>query len=1133
MSKPIVDHEARQQALAPDQSFIIQAPAGSGKTGLLIQRYLRLLSLVDAPEEIIAITFTRKAAAEMQCRILDALNTVMNSNVEPESENERTTFKLAKAALKRDQEKGWQVIENPGRLRLQTIDSLCAHLTRQMPMLARLGTQPETLDDAEHLYQQAAIITLAELESGAGWSEAIANLVFHLDNDLPRIKNLIVDMLKKRDQWLAYVVQDHDRNDMEQALVRLIEDQLSITAALFPKEFENELLELIQFAATNLAETDPDNVITSCLSITSMPDNNANSLELWRGITELLLTKTGTWRKQHTVKNGFPPASGNKLAADERASKKKQIQGLLTELQKVEGLQHSLATINTLPSASYTDAEWLIVNALCELLKLAAGQLRLIFAERNQMDFIGIAESAVNALGTDDAPTEQALQLDYHIKHLLVDEYQDISANQYRLLQRLTREWSMDDGRSLFLVGDPMQSIYRFREAEVSLFIKTFHDASLGNIPLEALRLSVNFRSQQGLVEWVNDSFTNIFPRQDDLITGAVSYSSADAFDKVTSSNNVRVHPLYGRACKKESQHVLEIIQEIKQAEPDDNIAILVRSRSHLAEIVPALRIEQIGFKAIDIEGLGNQPSIQDLLALTRAFLFQADRVAWLACLRAPWCGLSLESLYILCDKNRERTVWECICDAGLVKQLQDEQQSRLQDFKTIYETTQKLRQRLPIRDAIESFWIQLGGPATLSNKTDLENCLTYLALLETLDQGSSIEDLQELIDDVSQLYAAPDLNADNQIQVMTIHKAKGLEFDHVILPGLGRSPRSNQGDLLVWLLRQRDHGQEDLVLAPIREAGQYQAPIYDYINNTDKAKQRYEDARLLYVATTRTRKTCHLIGHASLKETKGELNCEPQSRSLLSHLWPMVKAAYEKHMPATTEQGEAESKLVVKQETKRLSTDWQHPELPAGLTWQQATADEAETDVESVLIEFEWAGETIKHIGSVVHSAIQCIAEQGIAKWTPERINKEQEGFDNALKQLGVPDSERADAVQRVIKALLNMVNDEHGQWILSTKHKQQENEYPISGMVNDKLSNAILDRTFIDENGCRWIIDYKTSRHEGANRDAFLDHEQERYKEQLEKYGALMKQLGEENIKLGLYFPLLQGWREWSYKD
>ena len=1125
MINPVIDIEARTKALAPNQSFIIQAPAGSGKTGLLIQRYLGLLSLVDAPEEIIAITFTRKAAAEMQGRILDALDNASTGEAS-ESDHDKTTLELASAALKRDQEMGWQITENPGRLRIQTIDSLCASLTRQMPLLARLGTQPETLEDAEPLYQQAAINTLAELESGEGWSEAIANLVFHLDNDLPRIKNLLVDMLKKRDQWLAYVVQEHDRNDMEQALVRLIEDQLTIVRESFPVEFESELVELIRFAAKHVS--DPDNPVTTCLSISSIPNSNASDLDYWRGLSELLLTRSGTWRKQFNVKIGFPPASGNKLEADERSNKKKQIQALVTELQKIDGLQYKLATINGLPPAKFTDAEWLIVNALCKLLKLAAVQLRLIFAERNQMDFIGIAESAVNALGADHSPTELALHMDYHIKHLLVDEYQDISVNQYRLIQRLTREWSLDDGRSLFLVGDPMQSIYRFREAEVGLFIKTFHDKSLGNIPLEALRLSVNFRSRQGLVDWVNDSFKIIFPKQDDVITGAVSFNGAVAFDKTASSNNVKIYPLYGRAYKKESQNVIGIIQEIKRENPEDNIAVLVRSRSHLAEIVPALRKAAIKFKAIDIEGLGTQPAIQDLLALTRAFLFQADRVAWLTCLRAPWCGLTLESLYMLCDQNKDKTIWECICDTGLIKGLHQDEQIRVQKFKAQFENALLQRQRLSIRDAIESLWYQLGGPATLSNKTDLENCATYLSLLETLDQGGTINDLQELIDNVSQLYAAPDLKADNQLQVMTIHKAKGLEFDHVILPGQGRSPRSSQGDLLVWLLRPRDKQQEDLVLAPIREAGNQQAPIYDYINNTDKAKQRYEDARLLYVATTRTKKTLHLIGHASVKDIKGDISCEPQSRSLLAHLWPTVKNVYEQYMPASTEQNGTDSHVVINQETKRLKNDWKPPDTPIVIQWQHSAQDESED--EPVLIEFEWAGETIKHIGLVVHSAIQWIAEEGIGQWTSERINAEQQSFDTALQQLGVPEGERPNAVKRIIHALTNMVSDERGQWILSKEHSDQYNEYQVSGIVNDKLINVILDRTFIDENGVRWIIDYKTSRHEGQNLDKFLDQEQERYQEQLEKYAMLMKQLGEKNIKLGLYFPLLQGWREWS---
>ncbi len=1129
MTNQLVDNDARTKALAPDQSFIIQAPAGSGKTGLLIQRYLRLLSLVEAPEEIIAITFTRKAAAEMQGRILDALE-MAASGIEPESSHQKTSYELAVAALQRDQAQGWQLTQNPGRLRVQTIDSLCASLTRQMPILASLGTQPDTLEDAEPLYQQAAINTLAELESGEGWSEAIANLVFHLDNDLPRIKNMIVDMLKKRDQWLAYVIQEHERNDMERALVRLIEDQLQLVRETFPDQYENELVEVMQFAAKKLSETDPGNPLASCLTMTSLPNNNENDLKYWRGISELLLTKTGSWRKQLTVKNGFPPASGNKLEADERSSKKKQALALISELQEFNGLNEALTTVSSLPNTRFTDDEWLIVNALCELLKLSAVQLRLIFAERNQMDFIGIAASAVEALGTDESPTELALQLDYHIKHLLVDEYQDISVNQYRLLQGLTREWSIDDGRSLFLVGDPMQSIYRFREAEVALFLKTFHEKSFGNIPLETLRLAINFRSESGLVEWVNTSFKSIFPKQDDLISGGVSYSDAVAFDKTTSNNNVRVYPLYGRSHKKEAQHVIDIIQEIQRHYPEDNIALLVRGRSHLAEIVPAIRETGMLFNAVDLEGLGKQASVQDLLVLTRAYLYQADRVAWLACLRAPWCGLSLESMYKLCDGNKDKTLWECINQTEINKHLQQDEQLRLHKFKEAFSNALAEKQRLSIRDAVESLWIQIGGPATLSNKADIENCISYLSLLETLDQGGTIEDLQELIEKVSQLYAAPDGRADKRLQLMTIHKAKGLEFDHVILPGLGRSPRSNQTELLAWLLRARGD-EEDLILAPIHEAGAEKTAIYKYIDNIDKTKQRFEDARLLYVATTRTKKTLHLLGHASVKETKGELNCEPQGRSLLAHLWATVNPVFEKHMPENQEQDEAGLSVIVNQQTKRLTKDWTLPDLPAIFQWQQSISDESEQ--EPVLIEFEWAGETIKHIGSVVHSAIQWIAEEGLSKWSNERIHAESKSFDNALRHLGVPEGERPAAVKRINAALITMLNDERGLWILSNEHTEQENEYAISGIVDNKLVNAILDRTFIDANGVRWIIDYKTSRHEGENRDGFLDHEQERYQNQLNKYALLMSGLEENDIKLGLYFPLLEGWREWRFKQ
>ena len=164
-TKTAPDLAERRRALDPAHSFIVQAPAGSGKTGLLIQRYLRLLAQVDAPEEIVAITFTRKAAAEMRERVLTALAVfTLTDSVADESEHDKLTCELAAAVLQRDAEAGWQISANPARLRIQTIDSLCAALTRQMPMLSKFGSQPESVEDAAEFYLDAARATIALVE---------------------------------------------------------------------------------------------------------------------------------------------------------------------------------------------------------------------------------------------------------------------------------------------------------------------------------------------------------------------------------------------------------------------------------------------------------------------------------------------------------------------------------------------------------------------------------------------------------------------------------------------------------------------------------------------------------------------------------------------------------------------------------------------------------------------------------------------------------------------------------------------------------------------------------------------------------------------------------------------------------
>jgi len=194
MGSPAIlfESDERQRRLAIDLtlSVSVQAPAGSGKTELLIQRFLRLLATVQKPEAILAITFTRKAAGEMLDRILGALRRA-ELGQPAERPHERLTLELAQAALARDREQGWDLLSNPNRLRVQTIDSLCGSIAGQMPWLARLGSMPRIEEHATPLYQEAARRTVQLVEQNTGYREPLETLLLHLDNNAGRVQQMI------------------------------------------------------------------------------------------------------------------------------------------------------------------------------------------------------------------------------------------------------------------------------------------------------------------------------------------------------------------------------------------------------------------------------------------------------------------------------------------------------------------------------------------------------------------------------------------------------------------------------------------------------------------------------------------------------------------------------------------------------------------------------------------------------------------------------------------------------------------------------------------------------------------------------------------------------------------------------
>ena len=183
------DKKARERAVKPDKSFIVRAPAGSGKTDLLIARYLKLLSLVDSPEEIIAVTFTNKATNEMRRKILNKLDDA-DSKKQPDDKHEEDMISLANDVLRRNNEKGWHLMDSPDRLRIQTIDGLCAYLTRRMPILANFGAQPDVTDDAKPLYEHAIAETLNSLDKDEKF--------FHLVNKIIYIVEMIYQDLESQ-----------------------------------------------------------------------------------------------------------------------------------------------------------------------------------------------------------------------------------------------------------------------------------------------------------------------------------------------------------------------------------------------------------------------------------------------------------------------------------------------------------------------------------------------------------------------------------------------------------------------------------------------------------------------------------------------------------------------------------------------------------------------------------------------------------------------------------------------------------------------------------------------------------------------------------------------------------------------
>ena len=1183
------DEPARIAALNTQTSCIVEAPAGSGKTGLLMQRFLKLLAepAVQHPEEVLAITFTNKATAELRERILHQLQSAHAATALPPTASpfDHETRALATAALTRDAQLNWQILTRPQRLNISTMHALCGQIAGAVPLLA--GGAPRTpTEDPGPLYTLAAQRTLRELGGpDRDLHHALRTVLLHRDANLNDVESLLADMLAEREQWADLVplgpnALHHDildsevRLKLQRTLEFIVCSGLTRALDAFPQPALHDATAI----AAHLGAMPPFKdkpLLAICADKRIPPEDRVEHLDHWLALTHMLLTKDGGWRK--SIDRGS-------IGHDFDLRRDKPIlQQLIAELQESpnsEEIRQALCDIRKLPPTHYPDDQWHVVKALFHILRRALAELNVLFAERSECDFAELELAALNALHSEDSAADIALATGSRLRHLLVDEMQDTSATQYDLIQLLTQSW---DGanQTLFLVGDPKQSIYLFRQARVERFLRTMREGRLADVPLVPLRLTANFRSQADLVHAFNSTFERLFPsleeasrthntidvpfvaavpNRESTDTTAINWHAAILGDK--DPLNPRDNPLRDH----EQQQAHEITAAIQHwlAHPlppnrkrrSDgtpapwSIAVLGRNRAHLAPIVAELKRAKIPFRAVKVDKLSELPEVLDALALTRALSHPADRTAWLAVLHAPWCGLTRADLLALTADDACTPIPSLVADRA--SQLSPDGQQLLARAWPILRAALDTLGANPLDVTVERTWRSLGGDAPLTS-AQRTNVLRFLEVLRKVSADTSYADLPTLNARLEKLFAEP-ATGNIQVDLATIHGAKGLEWDVVLCPGLERRSGNSHSGLLNWLkIDNTPADASPVILAPIWRKGEDTDPLNKWLNAARSAREDAERKRLFYVLATRAREELHLFAACSRKQD-GSL-AAPVHGSLLKSIWP----AAEEHFSQTAT-GNLSSQLQQSTDTADDSEDYEldlaasaHeisefppaqierlpltfnpllrfttanrlPYLAATVLPRSATFDRPEGSF------------AVRAFGNVVHRYLQLLSDRletttandllsELPQWQPRLLA--------SLRGEGLPPQQAFRESQRALHALTTALTDPTGLWILSL-HPQAASETAIS----TQLHSLRADRTFLAgptplsaADTHIWIVDFKTAQLNSRSDANFEQTELSKYRPQLEAYAAIRRQLpgGHLPIRLGLYYPLIPRLLQW----
>jgi ATP-dependent helicase/nuclease subunit A len=847
-SAALPDQLARAAAVDPTRNIVLEASAGTGKTRVLVERYVNLLRAGVEPDHILAITFTRKAAAEMRQRIIDRMK-------------EASRLSEFDAGRWRD------LKERLGDIAISTIDAFCLSLLREFPLEADVDPGFELADDTQvpRLVTESLDAAFRICRGVAKEDEDVALLFAQLGER--RLRAGIGALLDRRlvapqalRKFLARGPKDLTAEvACAHAASRLRDIFTSVRDGLDRFLDDGPICHpQFQMLAADIRQ------LSFFQSQAPSPQSPAQFRNFIDRLRLYFLKQDGDPRGRNFTGTGF---NATDCRTDDAWKRHRQTAADIAPLvaDAIRGFRRDLNVIMS--------------RGVWRIFAIALHQYERTLDARALMDFSGVLDRAVKLLKTLDEFAESRLRLEARHRHVLVDEFQDTSRAQWELVLQLIRSWGEGFGAaadaiapSIFVVGDRKQSIYGFRDADVSVvddaagFIESLRPE--GN-PRQAI--TVSFRSNPAILAFVNDVFTTIgggvaVERRDGFryderdrfpdthaapISGptAVTFLSAETVHAAAEKVAGEIVGLLG------SETVRDRSTGVRRAAKPADIAILFRSRDSHRDFESAL--ERRGIPTYVYKGLGffDADEVQDAVALLRYLADPLSDLRASALLRSRIVRVSDAAVATLGPRLAQAILGS---ESPAAAALLDTEDARVLGVlrASVPGWLARVDRETPsdLLDAIlreTAYSIELHGPR---ERQALENVKKLRAMIRRV-QNRGYATLARIAEHLEQLAVGDESNAAidaiDAVSLMTVHAAKGLEFPIVFVVNMGRGTGGFRPAIRV---------ADDVSAA----GGQATVSIADYQSEADEdasAREKEESKRLLYVALTRARDRLYLSG--------------------------------------------------------------------------------------------------------------------------------------------------------------------------------------------------------------------------------------------------------------------------------